>query len=140
MPPSGGAFDSPSGKTLAPPIRSAPVGPSIVTRLTPAALQIRSYDLRSIGAAAVEYITVASVVIPAGAESRRARSARAHFATPIIGLLVLVILSFFAWKVLNLASTSDHARCDQITFAAIQIQIAVQHGLESETFTNGVSP
>ena len=41
LPPSGGPFESPSGKTFAPPIRSAPVGPSIVTRLTAEALQVR---------------------------------------------------------------------------------------------------
>src|SRR6187397_176930 len=85
-------------------------------------------------------MAVASVVIPAGAESRRARSVGAHFATPIIGVLVVAILSFFAWKVLDLASTSDHARRDQIGFAAMQRQVEVQHGLEWETFADGVSP
>ena len=83
---------------------------------------------------------MASIVIPAGSESRRARWLQAHSLTPVIGVLVVAILCFFAWKVLDLASSSDQARSDQIGFAAIQAEIEVQHGLEWQAFATHVTP
>ena len=84
---------------------------------------------------------MAGVVIPGASHPRRGRPARVLLSTPMLGVLVVVVLAFVAWKVLELASGSDRSRRAQIALASIEREIAVQHGLEWESFAIGdVSP
>jgi signal transduction histidine kinase len=84
---------------------------------------------------------VAFAVNPPPRKFGASRITRVRVATAVSGLLVVVILTFVAWKILDLASASDRSRQAEIAFAALETEMAVQHGLEWETFaTNSVTP
>lgn len=84
--------------------------------------------------------SVVSIGTPVAREYGSRRVTLVRTSTAITCLVVVAILSFVAWKVLDLASVSDRSRQEETAFAAMETEVAVLHGLEWEARATGVNP